>query len=68
MTDEQIKAYEHVMVRATLQDGAELIGRLDVTPEKGLYHIMPDPKRPNSVEGGFLADIYTADFAKIERL
>jgi hypothetical protein len=28
---------------------------------------MPDPSRPNSIEGGFLGDIYAADFVKIER-
>lgn len=67
MTDQEIKVYENVWVRATLQDGSQVIGRLDVTPEEGLYHIMPDPSRPNTIEGGFMEDIYTADLVKIER-
>ncbi len=67
MTDREIKTYENVLVRATLQDGSQVIGRLDVTPEVGLYHIVPAPSGPNVVEGGFVGDLYTADFAAIER-
>ena len=66
MTDREIKVYDNVLVRATLQDGSQLIGRLAATPDEGLYHIMPDPSRPNTVEGCFMEDIYTADFVKIE--
>jgi hypothetical protein len=69
MTDEQIKVYDHALVRVTLRDGSERSGRLDVTPEHGLYHLTPDPSRPGVIERfGPLEDLYTEDFAKIERL
>jgi hypothetical protein len=69
MTDEQIKVYEDALVRVTLRDGSQRTGRLDVTPEDGLYHLTPDPSRPGVIERfGPLEDLYTEDFAKIERL
>ena len=68
MTDRDIKVYDNVLVRATLRDGSRLIGRLDVTPEKGLYHLCPDPSRPGVVERFEPAeDPYAGDYLKIER-
>jgi hypothetical protein len=69
MTDTDIKKWEHARVRVTLRDGSQRTGRLDVTPEAGLYHLWPDPSRPGVVERfGPGEDLYTEDFAKIEAL
>lgn len=69
MTDIEIKNYNHRRVKATLTDGSTSVGVLDVTPEPGLYHVIPWNTAAGGIQRfGPLADLYTEDFLRIDVL
>jgi hypothetical protein len=65
MKPDEIALFKNRQVVVTLTDGTRRVGRLMVTPEPGLYHVMRDPERPGKIVGGFLEDIWIEQIEKI---